>query len=325
MKAIVFDTHGDESVLRLDDVEPPEMIPDGVRITVAAAGVNRADIVQRRGFYPPPPGASPILGLECAGTVTEVGPETARVRTGDRVMALLTGGGYAEEVVVSEGCVLAAPASFSDAEAGGFAEVFITAFLNLFLLGELEAGSTALVHGGSGGVGTAAIQLATMAGVRILVTAGSPERCSRCLELGADRAFDYHDGDFVQRTLDATGGDGVDVVLDCIGGKYLEPNLGVLATDGRLVIIGLMGGRSGELDLGRMLGRRLSVIGSTLRSRPAPDKERIIGCLMARFGPSVSDGSLRPVIHQVVPLAEASEAHRMMASGDIFGKVVLSP
>jgi NADPH:quinone reductase-like Zn-dependent oxidoreductase len=193
------------------------------------------------------------------------------------------------------------------------------------MLGELEAGSAALVHGGSGGVGTASIQLGAMAGVRMLVTAGSAERCRRCVELGADHAFDYHDGDFVEQTMQATDGAGVDVVLDCIGGRYLESNLGVLTSEGRLVIIGLMGGRTGEIDLGMLLSRRLSVIGSTLRSRPVSDKERIIGCLTMRFGPSIADGSLRPVIHREVPLADAAEAHRMMVSGDIFGKVVLSP
>lgn len=325
MRAVLCDGHGDESVLRVGEVAPPALTPDGVRIRVAAAGVNRADLLQRRGLYPPPDGASPILGLECAGVVAEVGPEVGRFQPGERVMALLSGGGYAEEVVAPEPCVMAVPDTYSDAEAGGFPEVFVTAFLNLFEIGGLTAGATVLVHGGSGGVGTAAIQLAKHAGARVFITAGSPERCQRCLELGADLALDYRRDDLVAALLEATERTGVDVILDCVGARYLDAHLDVLAADGRLVVIGLMGGASAEMDLRRLLSRRLSVIGSTLRSRASANKGTTIEAMLRRFGDAVFDGRIRPVLGARVPFAAAAAAHRSMAAGEVFGKLVLTP
>ncbi len=325
MRAVIFDDFGDESVLRVAEIPPPELTGDGVRIAVAAAGVNRADLLQRRGLYPPPPGASPILGLECSGSVVEVGGNVTSVVVGDRVMALLTGGGYAEEAVVPAACVLPVPDCLSGPEAGGFPEVFATAFLNLFQLARLDAGDTALIHGGSGGVGTAAIQLTAAAGARALVTAGSDSRCARCLELGATHAYNYRSEDFVAACREATDGRGVDVVLDCLGGGYLDRNLQALAPDGRLVVIGLMGGRTAELDLGRLLTRRLQIIGSTLRALSPSRKGRILSALRDTFGDQVNRGLIRPVLDRSLPFSRAAEAHRLLETGEVFGKLVLTP
>lgn len=325
MQAVLCDSHGDESVLRVAEVEPPPLTPDGVRIRVAAAGVNRADLLQRRGLYPPPAGASPILGLECAGTAIEVGVGVTRFQAGDRVMALLAGGGYAEEVVAPEACVMATPDAYTDLEAGAFPEVFVTAHLNLFQIGGLSAGKVALVHGGSGGVGTAAIQMAALARARLIVTAGSAERCRRCVELGAHVALDYHRDDLVDAVLEETEGAGVDVVLDCVGAPYLEAHLRLLAEDGRLVVIGLMGGVSGAIDLRLLLTRRLSLVGSTLRSRPTDEKGRIIAELIRHFGDPMAAGNVRPIVDRALRFDSAADAHRLLAAGEVFGKIVLTP
>ncbi|MFN8625082.1 MAG: NAD(P)H-quinone oxidoreductase [Candidatus Binatia bacterium] len=323
MKAIVCQQPGTEEVLTLGDVPAPPLGAEELRIRVSATAVNRADLLQRQGLYPPPPGASSILGLECAGEVIEIGSAVSGWKRGERAMALLAGGGYAQEAVVHQGAALHVPSVFSDAEAGAFPEVFLTAYLNLFLLGEIKAGGTALIHGGGSGVGTAAIRLLREAGVRCVVTAGSEDKCRRCRELGADVAIDYRTGDFGRQVGDATAGAGVDVVLDAIGGKYLASNLQALAVDGRLVIIGLMGGAKAEIDLAALLLRRLRVIGSTLRSRSAADKAAIVASFLARFGTALDAGRLRPVIDRVLPLAEAAEAHRVLKSSVHFGKVVL--
>jgi putative PIG3 family NAD(P)H quinone oxidoreductase len=325
MRAVVFDEPGDESVLRVAEVPNPACGPGEVLVRIAAAGVNRADLLQRRGLYPPPPGASEILGLECAGTVSEVGDGVEGFAAGDRVMALLAGGGYAEQVVVPAACVMATPPCLSDFEAGGVPEVFITAFLNLFLVGGLEPGATALVHGGSGGVGTAAIQLVKAEGARIVVTAGSDERCRRCRELGADAAVDYREQDFVAAARELTDDRGVEVVLDCVGAPYLDRHLEVLATNGRLVVIGLQGGARAELDMSRLMRRRASVHGSALRARPVEEKGRIIRAFLERFGTRLADGRIRPIIDRTYAFDQAAEAHRVLAEGEIFGKVVLTP
>lgn len=325
MQAVVFDTPGDESVLRVDEVPNPDCGPGEVRIAVAAAGVNRADLLQRRGLYPPPPGASEILGLECAGNVTEVGDGVEGFAVGDRVMALLAGGGYAEQVIAPATCVMAAPPCLGDLETGGLPEAFITAFLNLFLLGGLEPRATALVHGGSGGVGTAAIQLAKCAGAHVVVTAGSDERCRRCLELGADAAVNHRHEDFVAAARELTNDHGVDVVLDCIGASYLDRHLEALAVGGRLVVIGLQGGNRATLDLARLMRKRLTIAGSTLRARPVAEKGGIIRALLGRFGAHLADGRLRPVIDRSLPFERAAEAHRALAAGEVFGKIVLTP
>jgi putative PIG3 family NAD(P)H quinone oxidoreductase len=323
MQAVVFDEPGDENVLRVAEVPAPDLGEHDVRIAIAGAGVNRADLLQRRGLYPPPPGASEIIGLECAGTLTEIGAGVDDLAVGDRVMALLTGGGYATETVVPSICVMRTPQDFTDLQAAAVPEVFITAFLNLFLIGGLESGSTALVHGGSGGVGTAAIQLAKCAGARVFVTAGSEDRCRACLELGADAAYNHRQDDFSAATLDATDGHGVDVVLDCIGGAYLDRHLDVMAPYGRLVVIGLQGGAQTEIDLGRLMRKRLTITGSTLRARPVDEKGRIIEAFVRRFGAELVTGAIRPIIDRVMPLEQVSEAHRLLAAGEIFGKLVL--
>jgi putative PIG3 family NAD(P)H quinone oxidoreductase len=323
MQAVVFDEPGDEDVLRVTEVPSPDLGEGEVRIAIAGAGVNRADLLQRRGLYPPPPGGSEIIGLECAGTLIEIGVGIDDLAVGDRVMALLAGGGYATETVARSVCVMRTPQNFTDLEAAGFPEVFITAFLNLFLIGGLESGATTLVHGGSGGVGTAAIQLAKRADARILVTAGSEDRCRACLELGADGAFNYQQDDFWAAILDATDGHGVDVVLDCIGGAYLDRHLDAMAPNGRLVVIGLQGGAHAELDLSRLMRKRLTITGSTLRARPVEEKGRIIAAFVRRFGPDLVTGAIRPVIDRVMPLEEVPKAHRLLAAGEIFGKLVL--
>jgi putative PIG3 family NAD(P)H quinone oxidoreductase len=325
MRAIVIREPGDESVLTLGDAPAPALGPADLRIRVRATAVNRADLLQRQGMYPPPPGASPILGLECAGEVVEVGPEARGFQVGQRAMALLAGGGYAEEVCVHHGSALPVPDAMSDEEAGAFPEVFLTAFSNLFLpgLGALAAGESALVHGGGGGVGTAAIMLLREAGHRCFVTVGGPDKAARCVALGATAAIDYRSESFETRIRDLTEGTGVDVILDHIGARYLSQNLSSLAVGGRLVEIGLMGGAQSELNLGMMLLRRLAVIGSTLRTRTVEEKAAIVGAFRDRFGAALAAGRLRPVIHTVLPLADAAEAHRLMKSSAHFGKIVL--
>jgi putative PIG3 family NAD(P)H quinone oxidoreductase len=323
MRAVLFDEYGDEDVLRIGETPSPSLGAGQVRIEVSAAGINRADLLQRRGLYPPPAGASAILGLECAGRVSEVGEGVTTFNSGDRVMALLPGGGYAEEAVVDARCVMPTPPSFSDLEAAATPEVYLTAYLNLFVIGGVHADSTVLVHGGSGGVGNAAIQLARCAEAKIIVTAGSDDRCHRCLALGATNAINYRTEDFVAETLEATGGRGVDLIVDCIGGQYLDRNLNLLVEDGRLVVIGLLGGTRAELDLSRLLMRRLTISGSTLRSRSAVQKGQIIADFSKRFGEALQRRAIGPVVESILPLSDAQRAHRMMANGEIFGKLVL--
>ena len=324
MKAITIEEPGDESCMKLAEVEAPAMRPGCVRIRVAATSVNRADLLQRQGLYPPPPGASPILGLECAGEVIEIADDAADFAVGDRVMALLSGGGYAEEVVVAAGSVMRIPERLSYLEAAGFSEVFLTVFLNVFQLAGLPDGGSALVHGGGSGIGTAFIQLVKAAGATCVVTAGSDEKCERCLDLGADVAVNYRTGDFVAAAREATGGDGVDVILDSIGGPYLGQNLSSLATGGRLVLIGLMGGAKAEISLGQLLLKRLQIMGSTLRGRTDLEKAAIVQGLMARFADALENGAIGPVVDRVLPLEQAPEAHRVMKASEHFGKVVLS-
>jgi putative PIG3 family NAD(P)H quinone oxidoreductase len=323
MKAIVFDAPGAESVLHLEDVPSPALQPGELRIRVAATAVNRADLLQRQGLYPSPPGASPILGLECAGEVAEIGPGVAAWKVGDRAMALLAGGGYAEEVVVPAACVMRIPDRLSFEQAAAVPEVFLTVFSNLFQIGALPPGGRTLVHGGGSGIGTAAIQLVKAAGGTIYVTAGTPEKCRRCVELGADAAFDYHAQDFALETQRASEGRGVDVVLDSIGAPYLAKNLACLAVGGRLVLIGLMGGAKAEIGLGDLLVRRLQVIGSTLRSRSVSEKAEIVAKFLERFGDDLASGRVAPVVDRVLPLVAAAEAHRLLKASEHFGKVVL--
>jgi putative PIG3 family NAD(P)H quinone oxidoreductase len=323
VRAVTFETPGDESVLHVSDVPAPACGPRDLRIRVRGAGVNRADLMQRQGLYPPPPGASPILGLECAGVVSEVGSEVRGWRAGERAMALLAGGGYAEEVVVDAGSAMRVPGHLSDEAAAALPEVALTVFLNVFQLGALPEGGAALVHGGGSGIGTAAIKMVKAAGGRILVTAGSEEKCRACLAIGADRAVNYRDGDFVAGAKELTDGRGVDVVLDSIGGPYLERNLSALGIGGRLVEIGLMGGAKAELNLGAVVAKRLSIVGSTLRARPVAEKAAIVAGFLARFGTELERGALDPVVDRVLPLERAADAHRAMKASEHFGKIVL--
>jgi len=325
MRAIVIDKPGDESVLKLGKAPSPALAPDDLRIRVAACAVNRADLLQRQGMYPPPPGASPILGLECAGTVSEVGANVRGFAVGERVMALLAGGGYAEDVVVHAGSAMKVPAALSLEEAAAIPEVFLTVFLNVFQLAHLPEKGALLVHGGGSGIGTAAIQLAKRAGALVIVTAGSEEKCARCRELGADVAVNYRSERFADAAKQATGGRGVDVVLDSIGAPYLDDNLASLAIGGRLVLIGLMGGAKAELNLGVLLAKRLSVIGSTLRARPVDEKAAIVRGFLARFGEDLAVGRIRAVVDRVLPLARAGDAHRALKASEHFGKIVLTP
>jgi len=324
MKAILFDAPGDESVLHLGDAPEPDLAAGEVRLAVRASAVNRADLLQRQGMYPPPPGASEILGLECAGEVVELGTGVSGWKPGDRAMALLAGGGYAEQVVVDAGALLPVPAGFSWEQAAALPEVYLTVFLTVFQLGGLEAGRAVLVHGGGSGIGTACTQLAKLAGATVVTTAGSDEKCRRCRELGADVAVNYREGDFVAAAREATAGEGVDVVLDSIGAPYLTRNLEALRIGGRLVLIGLMGGAKAELNLGALLARRLQVIGSTLRARPADEKAALVTAFLARFGAALEKGDVVPVVDRVLPLAEAAEAHRVMKASQHFGKIVLA-
>ncbi|MBW2269876.1 MAG: NAD(P)H-quinone oxidoreductase [Deltaproteobacteria bacterium] len=324
MQVILVDTSGEKPVLRVGEAPSPQLEPGALRLRVAATAVNRADLLQARGLYPPPPGASEILGLECSGEVLEVGEGVTGWSPGDRAMALLSGGGYASEVVVDAGSALPVPDAWSLEAAAAVPEVFLTVFLNVFQLAALPEAGSVLVHGGGSGIGTATIQLVRAAGGRTIVTAGSEEKCARCRELGADVAVNYNDGDFLDACREATVGVGVDVVLDSIGAPYLGQNLASLAVGGRLVLIGLMGGAKSEINLGLLLTKRLSVIGSTLRARPVEEKARIVAAFAERFGAALESGTIGPVVDRVLPLAEAEQAHRVVEASRHFGKVVLS-
>jgi len=323
MKAIRVVGEGREARLVLGEAPAPEAGPDEVRIKVAATAVNRADLLQKRGLYPPPPGAPEILGLECAGVIDQVGGNVAGLAPGDRVMALLAGGGYAEQVSVHAGSVMPVPRGVSFEAAAAIPEVFLTAYLNLFEIGGARAGGWVLVHGGSGGVGTAAIQILKAEGIRVIVTCGSDDRCRRCLDLGADAAINYREGPFAPRVIEATGGEGADVILDVVGAPYLDQNIRSLRTGGRLVLIGLMGGRKSEIDLAPLLMRRLHLSGSTLRSRSPEEKAGIARRFMDCFGDRLSRGEIRPIVDRVLSLDQAEEAHALIERGEPFGKVVL--
>jgi tumor protein p53-inducible protein 3 len=314
---------GDETQFRLAEVPDPVAGPQDLLIKVHCTAINRADLLQRQGLYPPPPGASEIIGMECSGEVIEVGREVSGWRVGERAMALLPGGGYAEKAVVHHGSAMHVPRLLGDEEAGALPEVFLTAFLNLFMLAGISAGQSALIHGGGSGVGTAAVTLLREAGARSIVTAGSAEKCEQCLRLGADVAINYNDGPFAPKVKSATSGRGVDVVLDCIGGAYLAPNLEVLAQGGRLVLIGLMKGARAEIDLALVMRRHLQIIGSTLRTRSVEAKAGIVDAFIERFGQALESGAVRPIVDCVLPLAQVAEAHRRMQASTHFGKIVL--
>ncbi len=319
MKAI--EIQGDRLVW--SDTPPPSLGDGEVRIEVRASAVNRADLAQRAGGYPPPPGASPILGLECSGVVSEIAPGVSGFEIGDEVCTLLAGGGYAEEVVVPAPQVVPVPAGLSFVEAAALPEVFATAYLNLYIEAALAPGERVLLHAGASGVGTAAIQLCGAFGNPVFVTAGADDKIERCLMLGAAGGSNRHSGSFVDHVESWTDGNGFDVILDPVGASYLGDNIRSLAVEGRLVLIGLMGGVSAEVSLGLLMMKRLRVIGSTLRARPVAAKAVIMSALRERVWPLIESGEIGPVIDEVIPIAETERAHELIESNETFGKVVL--
>ncbi|MFK0246729.1 NAD(P)H-quinone oxidoreductase [Amycolatopsis azurea] len=322
MYAITIREPGDPDVLEWAEVPDPVAGEGEVVIEVAASAVNRADLLQRQGNYPPPPGASDILGLECSGTIAEIGEGVEGWRIGDEVCALLAGGGYGEKVAVPAGQLLPLPAEVELLAAAGLPEVACTVWANVVMHAGLSEGEVLLVHGGAGGIGTHAIQVAKALGATVAVTAGSPERLESCRQLGADITIDYKEQDFVEVLRAETGG--ADVILDNMGAKYLDRNIDALKSDGRLVVIGMQGGVKGELNIGKLLGKRVSVYAAGLRSRPLAQKAAIVADVRERLWPLVGQGSVKPIVGQVVPMAEASSAHRALEEGTVFGKVLLA-
>lgn len=327
MRAVAAQRPGGPEVLEWRDI--PDLSDIGpaageVLVEVAATALNRADVLQRQGHYDPPPGASPVLGLECSGRIVAVAPEVSGWQVGDEVCALLTGGGYAERVSVPAGQLLPVPPGISLLEAAALPEAVCTVWSNVFLLAHLSPGELILVHGGASGIGTMAIQLARNAGARVAVTAGSAAKLDRCAELGAEILVNYRSGDFVQAVAGATEGRGADVVLDNMGAKYLGRNLEALAPAGRLVVIGMQGGTRAELDLGLLLRKRAAVIGSTLRARPPAEKAAIVASVREHVWPLLERGDIRPVVDRAYPISAVAEAHEYFDAGAHVGKVVLT-
>jgi len=323
MQAIEIVEPGGPEVLQLATCAIPEPGEYDVLIRVHAAGVNRPDVLQRQGLYPLPPDASPLPGLEVAGEVTALGAKASVFKVGDRVMALTHGGGYAEYCLAHETHCLPVPQNLSDAEAAAIPETFFTVYYNVFTRGALASGETLLVHGGSSGIGTTAIQLAKAHGCKVLVTAGSDEKCRFCLDLGADVAINYRDDDWDDKALKAGNGTGPDVILDMVAGSYMQRNINILARDGRYVIIAFLQGPTAELNLRAVLGKRLTITGSTLRPQSVEEKAEIAMNLRNEVLPMLESGKVKPIIFDSFPLAEASRAHEMMESSRHMGKIVL--
>ncbi len=323
MRAVVITAPGGPDVLRWSDVPDPEPGPGEVVLDVAASAVNRADLLQRQGHYPPPADAPPWPGLECSGTVSMLGAGVTGWVVGDQACALLAGGGYAERVAVPVGQLLPIPPGLDLVTTAALPEVTCTVWSNVFMTAGLRPGEVLLVHGGAGGVGTAAIQLGRALGATVAATAGSAEKLARCGALGATILVNYHDEDFVTAVQEATNGRGADVILDVVGARYLDRNLSALAHAGRLVVIGLQGGRTAELDLSVLMAKRAAVIATTLRSRPAAEKATIVAAVREYVWPLVASGDVRPVVDRVLPMAAAAEAHRVVESGEHVGKVLL--
>jgi putative PIG3 family NAD(P)H quinone oxidoreductase len=324
MRAITISEPGGPEALVLAEVPDPVPGSGEVLVEVAATAVNRADIMQRQGFYDPPPGASPYPGLECSGRIAELGPGVSGWAVGDEVCALLAGGGYAEKVAVPIGQLLPVPKGVDVVTAAALPEVVCTVWSNVFMIAHLSPGEMLLAHGGASGIGTMAIQLAKAVGAKVAVTAGSEAKLARCRELGADVAVNYRESDFVEEVREATGGAGADVILDIIGAKYLAPNVDALAVNGRLVVIGLQGGTKGELNLGKLLTKRGTVTATTLRARPLEEKATIVAAVREHVWPLIEAGVVRPVVDRVLPLEQVAEAHRIVEAGEHVGKVLLS-
>ena len=323
MAVIEIPAPGGPEVLRLTRRTTPVPGPGEALIQVAAAGVNRLDVMQRQGRYPAPPGASDIPGVEIAGMVVSVGVDVTSLRVGDRVCALVAGGGYAEYCVAPAAQCLPTPGRLDFLQSAGIPETFFTVWTNVFELGRLAAGESLLLHGGSSGIGTTAIQLAHARGARVFATAGSAEKCKACEQLGAERAINYRTEDFVQVVRDLTSGGGVNVILDMVGGDYFARNIDVLAVEGRLVQIAFLRGAKVEIDLLAITQRRLTITGSTLRSRNVAEKGAIARAVHKEVWPLIESGQVTPVIHATFPLAQTAEAHRLMESGSHIGKIIL--
>ncbi|MGQ2912602.1 MULTISPECIES: NAD(P)H-quinone oxidoreductase [unclassified Aeromicrobium] len=322
MRAVVVPEPGGVEALQVVDVEAPEPGPGEVLVRVTAAGVNRADLMQRQGFYDPPEGATPVLGLECSGDVVALGEGVTEFSKGEHVVALLSGGGYAEYVAVPAGQVAVAPRGVDLVDAAGLMEVAATVWSNVFMMAKLQHGETLLVHGGASGIGTMAIQLAKAFGARVVVTVGSDEKAAFCRELGADLAINYRETDFVD-ALDEAGLK-ADVILDIVGAKYLDQNVRALNTAGRLVVIGLQGGVKGELNLNRLLMKRAAVMATSLRARPTQEKAAIVSAMVAQVWPLVADGTVRPIVHARMPLDQVRDAHQVLEDSSHTGKVLLT-
>ncbi|MEV6619487.1 NAD(P)H-quinone oxidoreductase [Amycolatopsis sp. NPDC051106] len=322
MYAITIREPGDPEVLEWAEVADPRPGPGEVLLDVTASAVNRADLLQRQGHYPPPPGASETIGLECSGTIAELGEGVQGWTVGDEVCALLAGGGYAEKVVVPAGQLLPVPGEVDLIAAAGLPEVACTVWANVVMHAKLAEGEVLLVHGGAGGIGTHAIQVGKALGATVVVTAGSEDRLDRCRQLGADLAINYKEKDFVEVVKKDFGG--ANVILDNMGASYLGRNVDALQQDGRLVIIGMQGGVKGELNVGALLGKRASVFAAGLRFRPLEQKAAIVADVRERLWPLVAEGAVKPVIGQVVPMAEAASAHRALEEGSVFGKILLA-
>jgi len=326
MHAVVVTQPGDPEVLQWAEVPDPSPAEGEVVLDVAASAVNRADLLQRQGFYPPPPGASDIIGLECSGRVVSVGAGVSQWSVGDEVCALLSGGGYAEKVAVPAGQCMPVPDGVDLVTAAALPEVACTVWSNVVQLARLSAGESFLVHGGSSGIGTMAIQVAKALGAGpVLCTVGSGEKAAACQALGADVAINYRDEDFTARAREATEGRGVDVILDIIGAKYLAANLSALAPDGRLAIIGMQGGSKAELDLGLLMRSRGAISATTLRGRPASQKAEVCRAVVQSLWPLVAEGRVRPVVHTTFPMRDAAQAHRLVEESSHIGKVLLTP
>jgi len=324
VKAVVATTPGGPEVLSVADLPDPQPGPGEVAIAIVASAVNRADLLQRQGNYAPPPGASDVLGLECSGTIAAVGEGVTDWSVGDECCALLAGGGYADRVVCAAGQVMPVPAGVSLVDAAALPETACTVWSNVFMVAGLHRGEWFLVHGGAGGIGTMAIQLAAAIGARVMTTAGSADKLEQCAALGAEVTIDYKQQDFVAEVLGATDGRGADVILDNMGAAYLGRNVDALATEGRLVVIGMQGGTKGELDLGLLMRKRGAVIATTLRARPVEGKAAICAAVVEHVWPLVADGTVQPIIGARVPMAEAGRAHALMESGESSGKILLT-
>jgi putative PIG3 family NAD(P)H quinone oxidoreductase len=324
MRAVVITHPGGPEVLRLEEVPDPEPGPGEVLVGVAAAGLNRADVLQRQGHYPPPPGSPPYPGMECSGRIIDLGPEVTGWQVGDEVCALLGGGAYAEKVAVPQGQLLPVPDGVSLVDAAALPEATCTIEGTVYQMAHLAAGEMFLVHGGAGGIGTFAIQIAKAEGCMVACTAGSPGKLARCRELGADLAISYRDEDFTAAVLDFTGWHGADVILDIMGASYLAGNLDALATWGRLTVIATRGGSRGEVDLGLMMQKRATIVAATLRTRTAAEKAEVVAATRDHIWPLISAGKVVPVIHAVLPMSEAAEAHRMLDDGTHVGKILLA-